>query len=123
MVTWDPANIAMWHSDFDEVDTYHICNRLLKTGLKSRMLRRVSQFKTYKEFFNNIEDEWEQSYFMEDNFAGEKDTQSAAAQVDELYAWNEATPDNHTEAEMLAEVNDVYHRYGRYPTQHRYWTP
>ena len=50
---------AMWHSDFDEADTYHICNRLLKTGLKSRMLRRVSKFKTYKEFFNNIKDEWE----------------------------------------------------------------
>ena len=50
-------NIAMWHSEFDEADAYHICNRLLKTGLKSRMLRRVSQFKTYKEFFNTIEDE------------------------------------------------------------------
>ena len=33
------------------------------------------------------------------------------------------TPDNHTKAEMLAEVNEVYHRYGRYPTQHGYWTP
>ena len=50
-------NIAMWHSEFDKVDAYHICNKLLKTGLKSRMLRRVSQFKTYKEFFNNIKDE------------------------------------------------------------------
>ena len=52
-------NIAMWNSMFDEVDAYHICNRLLKTGLKTRMLRRVSQFKTYKDFFNNIEEEWE----------------------------------------------------------------
>ena len=43
-------NIAMWHSDFDEADPYHVCNRLFKTGLKSRMLRRVSKFKTYKEF-------------------------------------------------------------------------
>ena len=52
-------DITMWHSDFDQADAYHICNRLLKTGLKSRMLRRVSKFKTYKEFFNDIEDEWE----------------------------------------------------------------
>ena len=36
------------------------------------MLRRVSQFKMYKELFNNIEEEWEQSYFMEDDFAGRK---------------------------------------------------
>ena len=32
-------------------------------------------------------------------------------------------PEDHTEAEMLAEVNKVYHRYGRYPTQCGYWTP
>ena len=48
-----------WHRDIDEADAYHICNRLIKTGLKSRMLRRVSQFKTYKDLFNNIEEEWE----------------------------------------------------------------
>ena len=41
-------NIAMWHSEFDKADTYHMCNRFLKTGLKSRILRRVSKFKTYK---------------------------------------------------------------------------
>ena len=28
--------------DLDEADAYHVCNRLIKTGLKSRMLRRVS---------------------------------------------------------------------------------
>ena len=48
-----------WNSDIDEADAYHICNGLLKAGLKSRMLQRVSQFKTYKELFNNIEDKWE----------------------------------------------------------------
>ena len=52
-------DITMWHSDFDKADAYHVCNRLFKTGLKSRMLRRVSKFKTYKEFFNDIEDKWE----------------------------------------------------------------
>ena len=36
-----------WNSDIDEADTYHVCNGLLKAGLKSRMLQRVSQFKTY----------------------------------------------------------------------------
>ena len=63
-------NIAMWHSEFDEADAYHVCNRLSKTGLKSRILRQVSQFKTYKEFFNHIKDEWEQSYFMKEDFTG-----------------------------------------------------
>ena len=48
-----------WNSDIDEADAYHICNGLLKAGLKSMMLQRVSQFKTYKELFNNIEDKWE----------------------------------------------------------------
>ena len=27
-----------WNSDIDEADAYHICNRLLKAGLKLRML-------------------------------------------------------------------------------------
>ena len=60
---------------------------------------------------------------MEDNFAGKEDTQSTAADVDEIYAWNETATDDPTEAEMLAEVNKIYHGYGRYPTQHGYWTP
>ena len=87
------------------------------------MLQRVSQSKTYKELFNNIEDEWEQNYFMEDDFAGKEDTLNRAAEVDEIYAWNETTTDDPMEAEMLAEVNEVYHKYGRYPTQRGYWTP
>ena len=33
-----------WHPDIDEADAYHICNGIIKTGLKSRMLRRISQF-------------------------------------------------------------------------------
>ena len=60
---------------------------------------------------------------MEDDFAGKEGMQSTAAEVDEIYAWNEATPEDHTKAEMLAEVNEVYHRYERYPTQCGYWAP
>ena len=112
-----------WYHDIDKADAYHICNGLIKTGLKSRMLRRASQFKTYKDLFNNIEDEWEWSYFMEDDFAGKEDTPTTATKVDEINAWNEATTDNPVEAEILAEVNEVYHKYGRYPTHHGYWTP
>ena len=112
-----------WHQDIDEADAYHVCNGLIRTGLKSRMLRRLSQFKTYKELFNNIEHEWERSYFMEDDFSGKEDTPTTAIEVDEINAWNEATTDDPVEAEILAEVNEVYHKYGRYPTHRRYWTP
>ena len=35
-----------WHHDIDKAAAYHICNGIIKTGLKSRMLRRISQFKT-----------------------------------------------------------------------------
>ena len=50
-----------WHHDIDKADAYHICNGIIKTGLKSRMLRRLSQFKSYKDLFNHIEEEWEQT--------------------------------------------------------------
>ena len=68
-----------WHHDIDEADTYrhiqtHVCNGISRTGLKSRMLRRLSQFKSYKDLFNNIEEEFDQSYFMEDDFASKEDT-------------------------------------------------
>ena len=90
-----------------------IVGEYLKRARTSRMLRRVSQFKTYKEFFNNIEDDSEQSYFMEDNFAGKEDTQSAAREVDKIYAWNETATDDPTE--MLAEVKKVYWTPGPRP--------
>ena len=50
---------------------------------------------------------------MEDDFAGKEDTPSVAAEVAEIYAWNETTTDDPIEVEMLAEVNEVYHKYGR----------
>ena len=60
---------------------------------------------------------------MEDDLAVKEGMQSTAAEVNEIYAWNKATPEDHTEAEMLAEVKEVYHRYRRYPTQRGYWAP
>ena len=74
------------------------------------MLRRLSQFKSYKDLFNNIEEEWDWSYFMEDDFTSKEDTPN-----------NETTMEDPVEAEMLAEVNKVYHKYSRYPSHHRYW--
>ena len=112
-----------WHHDIDEAGAYHICNGIIKTGLKSRMLRRISQFKTYKDLFNNIEEEWDQSYFMEDDFASKEDTPTTVTEVDKINTWNETITDNPIEAEIIAEVNEVYHKYGRYPSHCRYWTP
>ena len=99
-----------WHHDIDKADAYHVCNRIIKAGLKSRMLRRLSQFKSYKDLFNNIEEEWDRSYFMEDDFASKEDNPNTATEVDEINTWNETTTDDPIEAEMLAEVNEVYHK-------------
>ena len=105
-----------WHHDIDKVDAYHVCNGIIKTGLKSRMLRRLSQFKTYKDLFNNIEEEWDQSYFMEDDFASKEDAPTTATDIDEINTWSKTTTDDPVEAEILAEVNEVYHKYSRYPS-------
>ena len=110
-----------WHHDIDEADAYHVCNGIIKTGLKSRMLRRLSQFKSYKDLFKYIEEEWDWSYFMEDDFASKEDTPNTATEVDEINTWNETSMDDPVEAEILAEVNEVYHKYSRYPSHHRYW--
>ena len=110
-----------WHHDIDEADAYHVCNGIIKTGLKSRMLRTLSQLKTYKDLFNNIEEEWDWSYFMEDDFASKEDASTTATDIDEINTWTETTTDDPVEAEILAEVNEVYHKYGRYPSHHGYW--
>ena len=61
---------------------------------------------------------------MEGNFAGKEDSPTTTAEVDKINAWNETTTtDDPVEAEMLVEVNEVYHKYGRYPTHCGYWTP
>ena len=60
---------------------------------------------------------------MEDDFAGKEDTPTTATEVDEINAWNDATTDDPVEAEILAEVNEVYHKYSRYPTHRGYWAP
>ena len=112
-----------WHHDIHEADAYHICNGIIKTGLKSRMLRRISQFKIYKDLFNNIQEEWDQSYFMEDDFASKEDTPTTATEVDKINTWNETTTDNPKEAKILVKVNEVYHKYGRYPSHRGYWNP
>ena len=110
-----------WHHDIDEADTYHVCNGIIKTGFKSRMLRRLSQFKTYKDLFNNIEEEWDRSYFMEDDFASKEDAPTTATDIDKINTWTETTTDDPIEAEILTEVNEVYHKYGRYPSHRGYW--
>ena len=84
------------------------------------MLRRLSQFKSYKDLFNNIEEEWDQSYFMEDDFASKEDTPSTATDIDKINTWTKTTMDDPVEGEILAEVNEVYHKYRRYPSHHGY---
>ena len=111
---------AMWHSEFDKVDAYHVCSRFLQTRLKFKMLRRVSQFKSYKVFFNHIKDKWKQS---KDDFAEQMKTQSTPTEVNKAYIWNETAQENQAEADILAKVINVYHRYRRIPAQHGYWTP
>ena len=50
-----------------------------------------------------------------------KDTPNTATEVDEINNWNKTTMDNPVEAEILAEVSEMYHKYGRYPSHCRYW--
>ena len=69
----------------------------------------------------NIEEEWDRSYFMEDDFTSKEDTPNTATEVEEINTWNKTTTDNPIEAEILAEVNEVYRKYCLYPSHHGYW--
>ena len=89
-----------WHHDIDEADAYYVCNGIIKT---------------YKDLFNNIEEEWDRSYFMGDDFASKEDTPTTATDIEEINTWTETATDDPVESGILAEVNEVYHKYGRYP--------
>ena len=93
LVKSELKDATAWHHDIDEADAYHVCNRIIKTGLKSRMLRRLSQFKSYKDPFYNIEEEWDRSYFMENDFASKEDNPNTATEVDKINTWSETTTD------------------------------
>ena len=121
LVKSKPKDATAWYYDIDEADAYHVCNGIIRTGLTSRMLRRLSHFKLYKDLFNNIKEEWDQSYFMEDDFRSKEDIPNTATEVDKINTWNETTTDDPVEADILAEVNEVYHKYGRYPSHCGYW--
>ena len=58
---------------------------------------------------------------MEDDFASKEDTPITATEVNEINTWNKTTMDDPVEAKILAEVNEVYHKYGRYPSHFGYW--
>ena len=106
----------MWHSEFNKADAYHVCNRLLKTGLKSRILRKF-KIQTSKHTKNSSTT----SRMSGNEAILWRKISQGKAEVDEVYTWNKADPEDHTEAELLAEVNKVYHRYGRYSSQWGYW--
>ena len=57
---------------------------------------------------------------MENDFAGKEETPTATAELDKINTWNKITTDDPVEAEMLAEVNEVYHKYGR-PVSYTPW--
>ena len=60
---------------------------------------------------------------MEDNFALKEDTIATTTEVDEVNAWNKTTTDDPVEAEILAEVNEVNHKYGRNHNHRGHWAP
>ena len=60
---------------------------------------------------------------MEDDFTLKEDTIATTTEVDEVNTWNKTTTDDPVEAEILAEVSEVYHKYRRYPTHHVHWAP
>ena len=43
-----------WNLDIDEADMYHVCNGLLKAGLKSRMLKECLSSKLTKNYSTTL---------------------------------------------------------------------
>ena len=107
-------NLAQWSTEYNDMEAFHVCNGLIKAKLKSRMLPWVSKYNSYKDCFNNIENEWNCGYFIEDNFAEQS---KPATEVNKIQEWEEAIVNDPHEVELLAEVNEVYQCYGRQPPQ------
>ena len=103
-------NLTQWNTEYNDTDTFHVCKGINKPRLRSHMLPHVHKYSSYREFFNNIEEEWDQGYIMEDDFM-----ENPKQEVNKIQHWDEQTSNDTQDMLIQVEICHIFQKYGRQP--------
>ena len=87
---------------------WYIVNGLTLTHLKNHISKKLSTYKSYKQCFNHIEEEWQKTHYLDSEYASQ-----TSSEVNEIQEWEETTEDPQEQA-FHAEVNEVFQKYSRH---------
>ena len=100
---------TQWDEEYNPSDMWYIVNGLTLTNLKSRISKNLNTYKSYKQCFDHIEEEWEKTHYLDGEY-----TNQTSSEVNEIQEWEETPTDDPQEQAFQAEVNEVFQRYGRH---------
>ena len=106
---------TQWNEEYDPSDMWYIVNRLTFTNIY-HISKKLSTYKSYKQCFDHIEEEWEKTHYLDGEYTNQAQNSS---EVNEIQEWEETPTDDPQEQAFQAEVNKVFQRYGRYYTNNQ----
>ena len=92
---------------------WYVVNGLTLTNLKNHISKKLSSYKTYKQCFNHIKEEWEKTHYLDGEYTSQAQNSS---EVNKRLEWEETPADDPQEQAFQAEVNEVFQKYGRHYT-------
>ena len=98
-----------WDEEYDPSDMWYVVNGLTLTNLKNRISKKLNTYKSYKQCFDHIEEEWKKTHYLDGEY-----TNQTSSEVNEIQEWQETPTDGPQEQAFQAEVNEVFQRYGRH---------
>ena len=100
---------TQWDEEYDPFDMWYIVNGLTLTHVKNRISKKLNTYKSYKQCFDHIEEEWEKTHYLDGEY-----TNQTSSEVNEIQEWEETPTDDPQNQAFQAEVNEVFQRYGRH---------
>ena len=97
---------------------WYVVNGLKLTNLKNHISKKLNNYKSYKQCFNHIEEEWEKTHYMDSEYADQIQNSNEVSKIQE----REDIPiEDPQEQAFQAEVNRVFQKYGRQYTNNQPW--
>ena len=112
-------SVTQWSTEYDPSDMYKVVDGLKSTGLRRHILKRIEDYKSYKQCFDHIESQWEKTHYLDNNHIEQSQSNNEVNEIDE---WDDTLMEDPQEQVFQADINEVYQRHGRQYqyNQHRF---
>ena len=100
---------TQWDEEYDPSDMWYVVNGLTLTNLKNRINKKLNTYKSYKQCFDHIEEEWEKTHYLDGKY-----TNQTSSEVNKIQEWEETPTEDPQKQAFQAEINEVFQRYGRH---------